>query len=60
VVEDLTGVVRQATKKRMSGGVKVRAKEIKVSILQFANNTLVLCEEKIKKCSCCENHTQVF
>jgi len=44
--EFLVGVVKQATKKKNVRRVKVGAKEIEVSMLQFANDTLFLCEAK--------------
>ena len=45
VAEGLAGLVRQATKQNMLTGVKVGRKEIECSMLQFADDTLFMCED---------------
>jgi len=45
VVEGLTGLVRKATKANLLSRVKIGSKEVDVSFLQFADNTLFFCEE---------------
>jgi len=40
VVEGLAGVVRQAESKGLFKGIKVGRKEISITMLQFANDTL--------------------
>ena len=45
VAEGLAGLVRQAMKANLMSGVKVGNKEVEVSFLQFADDTLFFCEE---------------
>jgi len=45
VAEGLAGLVRQATKASMLSGVKIGRGEVELCILQFADDTLFLCEE---------------
>ena len=45
VVEGLVGLVRQALKVNLLSGVKIGSKEVDVSFLQFADDTLFFCEE---------------
>ena len=45
VAEGLAGLVRQASKQNMLTGVKVGWKEIECSMLQFADDTLFMCED---------------
>jgi len=45
VVEGLAGLVRQANKTNLLSGVKIGREEVKLSILQFADDTFFLCEE---------------
>ena len=45
VAEGLVGLVRQASKQNMLTGVKVGRREIECSMLQFADDTLFLCED---------------
>ena len=45
VAEGLAGLVRQASKQNMLTGVKVGRREIVCSMLQFADDTLFLCED---------------
>jgi len=45
VAKGLVGLVRQASKQNMLKGVKVGRKEIKCSILQFADDTFFMCED---------------
>jgi len=44
VAEGLGGIVRQAMKTNLLTGLKIGRKEIEVCILQFADDTLFLCE----------------
>ena len=46
VVEDLAGLVRQAIKKDLYNGIKVGYNDTNVGLLQFADDTLFLCEAK--------------
>jgi len=48
VVEGLAGMVRQAVKKNLYYGVHVGSKAINVGLLQFADDTLFMCEAKIQ------------
>ena len=43
--EGLSGLVRQAVKANLLGGIKVGRKEVVASVLQFTNDTLFLCED---------------
>ena len=47
VAEGLAGLVRQATKQNMLKGVKVGRKEIECSMLQFADDTVFMCEDSL-------------
>ena len=44
VAEGLSGVVRQALKNNLLSGLKIGKNELEVCILQFADDTLFLCE----------------
>ena len=48
VVEGLNGIVRQANKKQLLEGISVGTKQIKVNMLQFADNTLFFCKPGVK------------
>jgi len=43
--EGLDGIVRQAVKANLLSGLKIGRKEVKMSMLQFADDTFVLCED---------------
>jgi len=45
VAEGLAGLVRQAMKANILSGLKIGRKEVEISILQFADDTLFLCED---------------
>jgi len=45
VAEDLAGLVRQAVKAHLLSGLKIGRKEVELSLLQFADDTLFLCED---------------
>jgi len=45
VAEGLAGLVRQSVKSNLLSGIKVGSKEVEVSFLQFADDTLFFCEE---------------
>ena len=45
VAEGLAGLVRQATKVNLLSGIKMGREEVELCILQFADDTLFLCEE---------------
>ena len=47
VVEGFAGIVREALKVNMLTGLKIGRKEEEVCILQFADDTLFFCEDKI-------------
>ena len=44
VAEGLAGLVRQAMKANILSGLKIGRKKVEISILQFADDTLFLCE----------------
>jgi len=46
VAEGLAGLVRQAVKKELYSGIKVGSNGTNVELLQFADDTLFLCETK--------------
>ena len=48
VAEGLAGMVKQAVKKNLYYGVHVGSKTINVGLLQFADDTLFMCEAKIQ------------
>jgi len=45
VVEGLAGLIRQAGKAHLLCGLKIGRKEVELSLLQFAGDTLFLCED---------------
>ncbi len=45
ITEGLTGIVRQSLKARLLTGLKFGRDEIELSILQFADDTVFLCED---------------
>ena len=45
VAEGLVGLVKQANKTNLLSGVKIGREEVELSILQFADDTIFLCEE---------------
>jgi len=45
VAEGLVGLVRQAVKANLLSGLKIGRKEVELSILQFADDTLFLCQD---------------
>ncbi|XP_068484993.1 uncharacterized protein [Phaseolus vulgaris] len=47
VAEGLAGLVRQALKANMLTGLKIGRQEVEMCILQFADDTLFLCEDTI-------------
>jgi len=44
VAEGLTGLVRQVVKTNMLSGLKIGRKEVEMSLLQYVDDTLFLCE----------------
>jgi len=47
VAEGLVGIVRQALKVKLLTGLKIGCKEIEICILEFADDTLFLCEDTL-------------
>jgi len=47
VAEGLAGIVRQALRANMLTGLKIGSKEVEMCILQFADDTLFLCEDSL-------------
>jgi len=45
VAEGLTGLVRQAVKANLLSGLRIGRKEVEISILQFADDTLFFCKD---------------
>jgi len=45
VAEGLTGLVRQAVKANLLSGLRIGRKEVELSILQFADDTLFFCKD---------------
>ena len=48
VAEGLAGVVRQAEEKKLVESIEVREKQVKVSMLQYADDTLFFCKALIQ------------
>jgi len=48
VAQGLSGLVNQATRKELFSGLKVGAKKVEVNILQFADDTLIMCDSNIQ------------
>ena len=45
VAEGLAGLVRQGVKENLLSGIKVGRKEVEITILQYADDTLFLCQD---------------
>jgi len=52
VAQGLAGLVKQATRKNLFSGIKVGEKKVEVNLLQFANDTLFVCESKVQNIMC--------
>jgi len=48
VAEGLTGLVRQAVKANLLSGLKISRNELQLCILQFADDTLFVCEDSFR------------
>jgi len=48
MAKGLSGLVNQAARKELFSGLKVDAKNVEVKILQFADDTLIMCESNIQ------------
>jgi len=60
VAKGLTGLVRQALRTNMLAGIKVGRKEVEVSVLQFTDDTLFLCEDSFSNVLTIKSNTQVL
>jgi len=47
VAEGLVGLVRQALKASLLSGMKIGRNEVEVCLLQFADDTLFMCEDSL-------------
>jgi len=52
VAQGLAGLVKQATRKKLLSGIKVGGKEVEINLLQFADDTLFVCESKVQNIMC--------
>jgi len=52
VAQGLAGLVKQATTKNLYSGIKVGEKKVEVNLLQFADDTLFVCESKVQNILC--------
>ena len=48
VAQGLVGLVKQATRKNLFSGLKVGDKKVEVNLLQFADDTLFVCESNVQ------------
>jgi len=48
VAQGLAGLVKQATRKNLLSGIKVWDKKVEVNLLQFADDTLFVCESNVQ------------
>jgi len=47
VAEDLAGLFKQANKKNLYCGIKVGSNDTNVGLLEFADNTIFMCDAKV-------------
>ena len=52
VAQGLSGLVKQATRKNLLSGIKIGDKNVEVDLLQFADDTLFLCEPNVQNIRC--------
>jgi len=52
VAQGLAGLVNQATRKNLLSGIKVGDKKVEVNLLQFADDTLFVCEPNMQNIKC--------
>ena len=52
VAQGLAGLVKQATRKNLFSRIKVGRKKVEVNLLQFADDTLFVCESKVQNIIC--------
>ena len=52
VAQGLAGLVKEATRKNLLSGIKVGGKKVDVYLLQFADDTLFVCESKVQNIMC--------
>jgi len=52
VAQGLARLVNQATRKNLLSGIKVGDKKVKVNLLQFADDTLFVCEPNVQNIKC--------
>jgi len=52
VAQGLVGLVKQATRKNLLSGVKIGDKKVEVNLLQFADDTLFVCESNVQNIMC--------
>jgi len=48
VAQGLSGLVKQATRKNLFSGINVGDKKVDVNLLQFADDTLFVCESNVQ------------
>ena len=48
VAQGLSGLVNQATKRNLFSGIKIGDKNVEVNLLQFADDTLFVCESSMQ------------
>jgi len=52
VAQGLAGLVKEATRKNLLSGIKVGGKKVDVNLLQFADDSLFVCESKVQNFIC--------
>jgi len=60
VAQGLAGLVKQATRKKLFTGLKVGHKKVDVNLLQFADDTLFVCESNIQNIKCIKAMLRCF
>jgi len=60
VVEGLAGVVRQAEENMSVESIEVGEGQVKVSMLQYADDTLLFCKASIQKCLDIKRNSEVL
>ncbi|XP_068485032.1 uncharacterized protein [Phaseolus vulgaris] len=60
VAQGLVGLVKQVTRKNLFSGLKVGDKKVEVNLLQFADDTLFICESNVQNILCIKAMLRCF
>jgi len=60
VAQGLAGLVKQVTRKNLFSGLKIGDKKVEVNLLQFADDTLFVCESNVQNILCIKAMLRCF